>query len=112
MTKEEVIETLSSIRQVNDLYARGETQEQYDWRMAQSAVAIERAISMLQNATIWTPCSERMPTVEDGDKEGAVNWYDEEDGYCIYNSWDAKDMGYDYSHWSRITPIETTKEPT
>jgi len=61
MTKEEVIAKLNGIRQVNDLYARGETQEQYDRRMAQSAVAIERAISMLS----------KQPTVETVKREDA-----------------------------------------
>ena len=103
MTKEEVIAKLNGIRQVNDLYARGETQEQYDRRMAQSAVAIERAISMLQNATIWTPCTERMPRYEDADVDGYVN-VQRKDG--TFGTEEYQGVISDHYAWSRITPIE------
>lgn len=113
MTKEEVIATLNGIRQVNDLYAKGETQEQYDRRMAQSAVAIERAISMLQNATIWTPCTERMPTVEDGGRSGVIIVRDADGSttHCgVTSSWFADRVKRGIAtHWSRITPIQGGK---
>jgi len=66
---------------------------------------VEKIIAMLQNATIWTPCEERMPTVEDGDEYGRVNTM------CIDGTVQTSryrfvldDPRYHYA-WSRIEQI-------
>lgn len=59
MTKEKVIEELKEMIQTeSNGYHRS---------------ALNAAISMLQNATIWTLCEDRYPQVDDADAEGNVN---------------------------------------
>ena len=91
MTKEEVIERFTVMLAFNEMLPSVEIE------------ALETAISMLTNATIWTPCSERMPTKEDGGKFGKVNTlYD--DGSIDDCVPDEIDLNIT-THWSRIEPI-------
>jgi len=111
MTKEEVIAELQGIGQVDDdLYRADETEEQYAERMQRANYAVKLAATMLQNATIWTPCTERMPTVEDGGRSGVIIVRDADGSttHCgVTSSWFADRVKRGIAtHWSRITPIE------
>ena len=91
MTKEEVIERLKDIPYMDIL-------ENADY------IAIARAAKMLTNATIWTPCSERMPTEDDADGYGDVNTIDH-DGTTCFLQWDEVEFASNVYAWSRIKPI-------
>lgn len=91
MTKEEVIERLKDIPYMDIL-------ENADY------IAIARAAKMLTNATIWTPCTERMPTVEDVGEDELLNWKGEF-GTVETDFYNADIEARGYIAWSRIEPI-------
>ena len=104
MTKEEVIKTLDEYSSEFHLTLRHEDGNSPDWteRMARMELAIEHAISMLTNATIWTPCTERMPRYEDADVDGYVNVQRKDGTFGIE---EYQDVISDHYAWSRIKPI-------
>jgi len=66
---------------------------------------VEKIIAMLQNATIWTPCTERVPTNEDGGGKpnGLVN-VKFIDGTITFMSWEQVALWKLIVAWSRIEP--------
>lgn len=93
MTKEETIQGLQ------ELYDRMEDAFSLD-----ECSAVSDAIRKLKNATIWTPCTERMPTSEDGDEYGDVNTIDH-DGTTCFLQWDEVEFANNVYAWSRIETI-------
>lgn len=104
MTKEEVIDTLSGVDQVDDLFRAAESQEQHKERVRRINEAIAIAAKKLKNATIWTPCTERMPTEDDADGYGDVNTIDH-DGTTCFLQWDEVEFASNVYAWSRIETI-------
>jgi len=108
MTKSEVLDGLQKAR----------TTIEVKGALTNEIESINAAISMLQNTTIWTPCTERMPTVEDADKDGYVNVL-HANGRAEYMKWfsvpdwiNAYSAEHNVTHWSRIEPMEGTKMST
>lgn len=101
MTKEEVIRELEEAAEMlKHVGLRGFTHE---------VASLRCAISMLQNATIWTPCTERMPTKEDGDEDGdeVVNIRRPNGDFGVATIQNVVSYGLQGGwSWSRITPIE------
>ena len=90
--------------------ALAKLRKQRDWQyvtLDDDAVRFtNELISMLQNATIWTPCSERMPTVEDGGRTMEVNVkYPDGSVGTVDTFWEVYGEGYDPIAWSRIETI-------
>lgn len=105
MTKEEVIKTLDEYSSEFHLTLRHEDGNSPDWmeRMARMELAIDTAATMLQNATIWTPCTERMPDLEDANEDGYVNTQ-RRDGTTEIEHWDDVRKSEHIIAWSRIEP--------
>lgn len=96
MTKEETIQGLQ------ELYDRMEDAFSLD-----ECAAVSEAIKKLANATIWTPCGERMPTKEDGGRTMEVNVkYPDGSVGTVDTFWEVYGEGYDPIYWSRIEPIQ------
>ena len=106
MTKEEVIDALNGVDQVDDLFRAAESQEQHKERARRINEAIAIAAKMLQNATIWTPCTDRMPTEKDANRNGNVNAMYADGSIGVKGvPFEMYGKKYDPIAWSRIEPI-------
>jgi hypothetical protein len=66
--------------------------------------ALENRINSLEAQHRWIPVSERMPTEEDGDGNGYVEFWNTRFKMSNYYKYDFSPFGV--THWKRITPPE------
>jgi hypothetical protein len=67
-------------------------------------VGIEESAERIHDLTRWIPVEERMPTEEDGDEHGYVQWWSEDEvAIPVAHYWDFTGVPkYMFTHWRRI----------
>jgi hypothetical protein len=83
--------------------------DEWSWTGSRELTGIRLAqvADRIHELTRWIPVEEGLPTKEDGDRHGIVEWWAEmEVAGPVSNYWDAHPHLPCVTHWRRITPPE------